>query len=301
MRIVSLLASGTELVCALGAGHALVGRSHECDTPEWVKRLPSCSAPTFDVDGSSGQIDALVRKRLRAGQPLYKVDEALLLRLAPDVLITQTHCEVCAVSPGDLGASILCRKQVAALSAGTLEGIFEGFLQIARAIERSQAGEALVAGLRARLAGIGERTRRLEPLRTVCLEWIEPLFNMGNWGPELVQAAGGKSLLGTPGEHSTATPWERVLAADPEALVVAPCGFGLERALGEMHLLTERPGWRELRAVRSGRVAVADGNRYFNRSGPSVIESAEILAEILHPREFPPRHEGHFWRRYPTA
>lgn len=301
MRVVSLLASGTELVCALGAGEHLVGRSHECDTPDWVRRLPACSAPTFDVSGSSREIDALVRQRLREGKPLYRVDEALLLELAPEVLITQSHCEVCAVSPGDVARAepaSLCRRRVVDMGAGTLEGILEGFLQVARVLERAQAGEALVSGLRSRMASIAERTRRLAPVSIVCLEWIEPVFNMGNWGPELVARAGGQSLLGTTGEHSSATPWERVVEADPEVLLVAPCGFDIERTLGEMHLLAAQPGWRDLRAVRSGRVVVADGNRYFNRSGPSVVESVEILAEILHPQEFPPLKQGPCWRYY---
>jgi len=304
MRVVSLLASGTELVCALGAGDRLVGRSHECDTPEWVKRLPTCSAPTFDITGSSREIDALVRQRLRDGEPLYRVDEALLVELAPDVLITQSHCEVCAVSPKDVARAepeSLCRKQVVDMRAGTLEGILEGFLQVSRVLEVAHAGEALVSGLRSRMAAIADRTRRLDPVSIACLEWIDPVFNMGNWGPELVARAGGRNLLGRTGEHSSATTWEQVIEADPEVLLVAPCGFGIERTLREMNLLAERPGWRNLKAVRSGRVAVADGNRYFNRSGPSVVESIEILAEILHPEEFPPLNQEARWHRYPAS
>jgi iron complex transport system substrate-binding protein len=304
MRVVSLLASGTELVCALGAGDRLVGRSHECDTPEWVKRLPACSAPTFDITGSSREIDALVRQRLQSGEPLYRVDEALLVELAPDVLITQSHCEVCAVSPRDVARAepaSLCRKQVVDMSAGTLEGILEGFLQVSGVLEVADAGEALVSELRSRVTAIADRTRRLDPVTIACLEWIDPVFNMGNWGPELVARAGGRNLLGRTGEHSSATPWERVIEADPEVLLVAPCGFGMERTLREMNLLVEQPGWRNLKAVRSGRVAIADGNRYFNRSGPSVVESIEILAEILHPRQFPPLKRGTCWRYYPAS
>jgi iron complex transport system substrate-binding protein len=302
MRIVSLLASGTELVCALGAGDRLVGRSHECDTPSWVKELPSCSAPTFDISGTSSEIDALVRQRLRAGEPLYHVDEALLLELAPDVLITQSHCEVCAVTPRDVERgqpAALCRQQVVALRAGTLDGVLDGFREVARVLGLLDEGEALVAGQRARLDALSDRVQGLEPVGVACLEWIDPLFNMGNWGPELVARAGGYTQLGTAGQHSAAIPWERLVAADPEVLLVAPCGFGIERTLGEMRFLTERPGWRDLRAVRSGRVFVADGNLYFNRSGPSLVDSVEILAEILHPEQFAPRHRGSAWQTYP--
>jgi iron complex transport system substrate-binding protein len=303
MRIASLLASGTELVCALGAGESLVARSHECDYPEWVRRLPALSRPTFDTSVASRQIDILVRERLRAGKPLYEVDEALLAALAPDVLITQTHCEVCAVTPADLIRATplsLSRRQVVALATGTLHGILEGFVNVADVIERREAGERLVAEIRGRLALIQERVRPLPSPTIVCLEWIDPIFGMGNWGPELVAHSGGTELLGAPGEHSAAAQWEDVLSADPVVLLVAPCGFGIDRTLAEMPTLAAKPGWDDLRAVRAGRVIVADGNRYFNRSGPSVFETVEILAEILHPQEFPPRHENHAWQFYPA-
>src|SRR6185503_11594488 len=175
-RIVSMLASGTELVCKLGLGDRLVGRSHECDHPRWVERLPVVSRPTFDVTGSSGDIDAHVRRRLRSGEPLYQIDETLLERLAPDVIITQTHCEVCAVGPGDLthGAPKLQRKQVVALDAGSLEGILTGFERVADVLGAAGAGRALVADLRARIAALAARTATLPHPTVVCLEWIDP-------------------------------------------------------------------------------------------------------------------------------
>src|SRR4051812_28507878 len=303
-RIVSMLASGTELVCALGLGEKLVGRSHECDYPPWVKRLPEVSHPTFDIEGSSREIDERVRERLRAGAPLYQVEEALLAELAPDVLITQTHCEVCAVSPADFAHKVsakLQREQVVALSTGTLSAILQGFLDVAAVLGKPAEGAALVSSIRARLAALAEKTQALPHPTVVCLEWIEPAFAMGNWGPELVELAGGTNLLGTPGAHSTTTPWAAVQEADPDVLVVAPCGFGLERTLREMHLLAEQPGWRSLRAVQTERVFVADGNLYFNRSGPCMFETPEILAEILHPTQFAPNHQGRVWQRWPKA
>lgn len=303
-RIVSLLASGTELVCALGLGERLVGRSHECDHPSWVTRLPPVSRPTFQITGSSHDIDERVRSRLHAEEPLYEVDEALLAALAPHVVITQTHCEVCAVSPADLAHGArghLVREQVVALRTGSLDGILDGFLDVARVLGRPQEGEELVSRLRARTAELARRTSVLERPSVVCLEWIDPVFAMGNWGPELVEIAGGESLLGSPGEHSTTTSWQAVRDANPDVLVVAPCGFGIERTLREMPLLAAQPGWNDLRAVRAGRVFVADGNLYFNRSGPSVFESAEILAEILHPKIFRPAHEGAAWERWPRV
>jgi iron complex transport system substrate-binding protein len=300
MRVVSLLASGTELVCALGAGDRLVGRSHECDHPAWVRRLPAVSRPTFEVTGTSREIDERVRARLRSGQPLYEVDEAAIMALAPDVLITQTHCEVCAVSPADLAhgrSARLVRKEVVALRAGTLEAILQGFQEVARVLRLEETGGAMIAAIRADLAQLSAATRSLRRPSVVCLEWIDPPFAAGNWCPELVDLAGGSNALGTPGVHSSAIDWAAVRAADPDVLVVAPCGFGVDRAWAEMPALTARPGWADLSAVRAGRVFVADGNLYFNRSGPSVFATPRILAEMLHPDHFAPRHEGTAWRR----
>jgi len=301
VRIVSLLASGTELVCALDAGDRLVGRSHECDSPAWVRALPVLSRPTFDITGSSREIDGLVRQHLQTGQALYEVDQALLAALAPDVLITQTHCEVCAVSPADVErgtAAALCRQQVVALRAGTLAGILDSFMHVARVIGLEENGRRLVDGLLAGLIAVRDKTHQLPHPTVTCLEWIDPVFALGNWGPELVECAGGLNVLGKAGEHSAAIPWEAVREADPDVLVVAPCGFRLQRTLEEIHVLADKPGWRELRAVRSDRVFVADGNLYFNRSGPTMFETPDILAEMLHPQAFPPSHEGQWWRHY---
>jgi iron complex transport system substrate-binding protein len=305
-RIASLLASATELVCALGLGDRLVARSHECDFPEWVKRLPAVSRPTFDIGGSSGAIDARVRERLRAGAPLYEVNDALLASLTPDVIVTQTHCEVCAVSPGDLAhgqPAKLERRQVVALESGTIDGILDGFENVARVLGAADAGRALVAGIRARLAALAERTRALPgPRPTVaCLEWVDPVFAMGNWGPELIALAGGVCALGTAGAHSTTLPWQALRDADPDVIIVAPCGFGLERTLAEMPTLAAQPGWGDLAAVRAGRVYVADGNLYFNRSGPLLFNTPEILAEMLYPAVFPATHNPAVWRRWPVV
>ena len=232
---------------------------------------------------------------------MYEVDEALLLLLAPDVLITQTHCEVCAVSPADLAHLAVAerqREQVVALSTGTLADILQGFLDVARVLGRPAAGAALVAEIRARLGALSDKTRALPRPSLVCLEWIEPAFAMGNWGPELVELAGANNLLGTRGVHSTSTPWAAVRDANPDLLVVAACGFGLERALAEMDWLSAQPGFCDLAAVRAGRVFVADGNLYFNRSGPLLFDTPLILAEMIHPEHFAPAHEGRIWRRF---
>jgi iron complex transport system substrate-binding protein len=298
MRIASFLASGTELVCALGAGDQLVGRSHECDRPAWVKDLPVLSRPTFATEVGSGEIDRQVRAKLQAGAPLYQIDEAALTALAPDVVITQTHCEVCAVD-ASAGCAVLNRRPVIALRTGTVDGILEGFKEVAMVLGLEEAGQALIDAKQAHIARWQEATASLPRVPVVVVEWVEPTFVLANWGPELVNHAGGEPLLARHGAHSASLPWEQVRIADPEVIVVAPCGFSLERTLDEMPILRQRSGWSSMKAVRAGRVYAADGNIYFNRSGPSLFETIDILAELLHPDRFPPLHEGIAWKRWP--
>ncbi len=294
MRIVSLLASGTEIVCALGAGNSLVGRSHECDHPSWVKALPCCSHPAFDVSISSGAIDAEVRRRIRAHEPLYMIHDDLIRQLAPDLVIAQEHCEVCAVTPGNVEQTCPAIRLLA-LKAGSLEGIFQDIVAVATALEMPNEGEALVLQQRRRLENVSARTSGKRRPSVVMLEWTDPLFAMGNWGPELVEIANGDLLLGAKGEYSRAIPADQLRAADPEYLIVAPCGFGLERALREKAVLQALPWWNELRAVKAGQVAFADGNLFFNRSGMSISQTAEIIAEILHGVTFGQPTKGVHW------
>ena len=297
MRIVSLLSSSTEIVCALGAGDSLVGRSHECDNPPWVRSLPPCSEPAFDISVSSHEIDAEVNRRVRAGEPLYRLNTELIASLAPDLIIAQEHCEVCAVTPADVersGCSVLPAR-VLALSASSIDGIFASVMQVAQAIGREEQGRLVVCREQQRLANVGARTAGLPTPSVVMLEWTEPIFAMGNWAPELLEIANGKPLLGNKGLHSFAIPFEQVIAADPEFLIVAPCGFNLERALEDQLVLEAYPGWSKMQAVRNGRVAFADGNLFFNRSGMTISRTAEIIAEILHGVTFEVPAEGTHW------
>jgi iron complex transport system substrate-binding protein len=298
VRVVSLLAGATEMVCALGAGETLVGRSHECDNPSWVQQLPSCSYPAFDISVSSGEIDAEVRRRLHAGEPLYHIDMDLIRRLQPDLVITQSHCDVCAVTPADLkrDACALSARQLS-LSAATIEEIFRGIAQVAEALGVPERAPAVIERERQRLESVRQRTAHLRRPTAVLLEWTDPFFAMGNWGPELIEIANGEPLLGHPGQFSTAIPAEQLRDADPEYLIVAPCGFNLERAEREQAVLERLPWWRDLRAVRNGNVSFADGNLFFNRSGMTIAQSAEILAEILHGVSFAAPAENLFWRR----
>lgn len=298
MRVVSLLASATEIVCALGAGEMLVGRSHECDNPEWVRSLPACSEPTFDVSVSSRDIDAEVRRRIRANEPLYRIDTDLIRRLASDLLIAQQHCEVCAITPADVsreGCDQLA-KRVLALNAGSVREIFESMRQVGDAIDRPNEAADLVRCEQKRLESVRERVAGRRRPTVVMLEWTDPIFAMANWGPELVDIANGELLLGQPDQHSSAIPDEWVAAADPEVLIVAPCGFTLERAERELPVLQAYPWWSSLQAVKAGKVAFADGNLFFNRSGTTVVRTAEIIAEMLHGVISGERTEVAHWR-----
>jgi iron complex transport system substrate-binding protein len=305
VRVISLLASATEIVCALGAGEMLVGRSHECDNPDRVKKLPACSSPAFDVSVSSGDIDKEVRRRLHSGEPLYHVHGDLIRELNPDLLITQSHCEVCAVTPSDVQRDVAQKDRPVprqlALSASSLNDIFQSIRRIAKALGLEEKGDALVERERDRMDAMRDKVAKFSRPSVVMLEWCDPLFAMGNWGPELVEIANGQLLLGKSGEYSAAIPAEQLRDADPEYLIVAPCGFALERSLREQAVLEQYPWWPNLRAVRNGNLVFADGNLFFNRSGMTVFPTAEIIAEILHGFSFGRAQEGVSWRRTEPA
>jgi iron complex transport system substrate-binding protein len=302
-RVVTLIASATEIVCALGAEAMLVGRSHECDHPPTVKHLPQVSRPSFPTAGGSKAVDLAVRERLAKALSIYEVDAALLRELRPDVVVTQTQCAVCAVTPDDVERAV-CQLtghdvHIVACEPNRLGDVWEDIRRVALALGIPAAGDRLVDALRRRMLAIGTRAaalRRPRPTLAV-IEWIEPLMTAGNWMPELVEVAGGTVLFGTAGEHSPLLTWDQLAAADPDVVLVSPCGFDIARTRAEWPLLEARPAWRALRAVREGRVAVADGNAYFHRPGPRLAESAEILSEILHPGAFDFGHRGQGWLR----
>ena len=301
-RIVSLIASATEIVCALGFEPQLVGRSHECDYPPSVKRLPQLTSPKFNVEGTSYEIDQRVKAIVQESLSVYRVDAAALERLRPTHIITQTQCEVCAVSLKDVEAAVCdivsTRPRIVSLEPNALDDVWRDIRRVAVALNAAERGDALIADLQQRTGVIRDRARSMANRPTVaCVEWIEPLMAAGNWMPELVEMAGGVNLFGESGKHSPWMTWDELVAKDPEVLFVSPCGFDVPRTLAEMHWLRERAEWRQLRAVQSGRVFLADGNQYFHRPGPRLAESLEILAEMLHPNEFHFGHEGAGWIR----
>ena len=304
MRVVSLIASSTEIVCALGAGDELVGRSHECDFPAWVKQLPSVTAPKFALDGSSYEIDQRVKAIVQEGLSVYRVDAARLDALRPDVIVTQAQCEVCAVSTRDVEAAV-CQMvhstiaggpRIVSLEPNGLDDIWRDIAKVADALGRPERGRALVGELQARIDAVATQAAAAPSRPTVaCIEWVEPLMAAGNWMPTLVELAGGINLFGQAGRHSPWMTFDELAARDPDVIVILPCGYDVARARQDLPYLEARPGWAELAAVRAGRVFVADGNQYFNRPGPRVVESLEILAELLHPDRFLPRHAAAYW------
>ena len=302
-RIVSLISSATEIIHALGMGDSMVGRSHECDFPDSVLSLPVCTSPKFAISGNSQEIDKLVKETLQTALSVYEVDEELLEQLKPSLVVTQSQCDVCAVSLRDVEAALSrrlsCQPQIVALQPNALADIWHDIRSVAFALDIEARGEQLVEKLNDRLTAIAARALASPQRPTVaCLEWIEPLMAAGNWVPELVEMAGATNLFGIAGKHSPWLAWNDVCSRDPDCVVVMPCGFDLNRTKSEMCWLAERPDWKSLRAVKNSQVYLTDGNQYFNRPGPRVVETLQTLAEILHPELFPPDLEGTAWKKF---
>jgi iron complex transport system substrate-binding protein len=300
MRVASMLASATEIVAALGFRDALIARSHECDFPADVDALPCCTEPKIDLRGTSREIDDRVKAVVQEGLSVYRVDGDKLKALRPDVIVTQSQCEVCAVSENDLRAAVCdwldATPKIVTLKPDALADIWTDFQNVADALGAPARGQALIASIQDRMAKVAIAAAALpDRPRVACIEWIDPLMAGGNWMPELVAMAGGENLFGIAGKHSPWMTWDALRQADPDVIVVMPCGFDIDRTRREMPALTSRADWRQLRAVRAGRVYLTDGNQYFNRPGPRIADSLEILAEVLHPQRFDFGHQGRGW------
>jgi iron complex transport system substrate-binding protein len=297
-------------------GQFLVGRSHECDYPAEVQRLPVLTRPRIRVDGSSRDIDEQVRTLWQRGEPVYWIDEVLLRELRPTVILTQDHCEVCAVSLADVERAVAawCRTsqsadgghppeegegvpRIVALKPHALADVWQGILTIGQALGVAERAEQLVASLQHRLTLLAEHVPAHQPPpRVLCLEWLDPVMSAGNWMPELVRWAGGVPVLDQPGQPSRYLQWEEVLRADPDVIVITCCGWDVARTQSEVASLERMPGWWDLNAVRTHRVYIADGTHYFNRPGPRLVESAYLLAEMLHSPGVSQAHRGTAWQ-----
>ncbi len=304
MRIVSLLPAATEWIAAFGAAGDLVGRSHECDHPPAVADRPVLTRATYAADGDSAAIDEAVRAKVQAGLSLYEVDVERLRTLAPDLIVTQAQCDVCAVSlreleallARDLGFAEGAAPEVLSMEPQTYKAVLDAALRLGRAAGRMDAAMRVVGAGERRLHRLRDRlglARDTDPagLPTVaCIEWMEPLMLAGHWLPDLCAHAGLRALGPAPGDRSPTVTWDAIRAADPDVLAVMPCGFTLDQTRRDLGYLTARPGWADLAAVRAGRVALLDGNAYFNRPGPRLVRAAELLAHAAHdlPLDPPP-------------
>jgi len=288
VRIVSLVPAATEIACALGAADELVAVTHDCDHPPEVRDLPRITRSTIAPGSDSAQIDAQVRSAAAAGESTFHLDQAALQAARADVLLGQTLCAVCAVTLDQIPATVDGGPAVVPLHGESIEGILADIGRVAVALGRPAAGAALVAELRSRLDRVARAVAGRPRRSVVCLEWLAPLFNGGHWVPEQVAWAGGVDLLGAPGARSREVGWPELLAAQPEFILVMPCGFDAARAVREAEALAERPEWRSLQAVTTGHAHALDGNAYFSRPGPRVVDGVELLASLLHPGSVPP-------------
>jgi iron complex transport system substrate-binding protein len=291
MRIVTLLPSATEIVCSLGLGDDLVGVTHECDYPPSVRDLPKVTRTLIPHDATSAQIDTLVRDRLQTQRALYSLDLPMLESLRPDLMVTQALCDVCAVAEEEVRAAACAlpgRPRVVNLEPTALADVFENVRQVAAAAGVGLRGEDVVRTLQARVDAVAARTEGIRDRpRVILLEWIDPPFCCGHWSSELVRLAGGLEGIGRDGQPSRRIPWEEVISWQPEVLLIACCGFGVERTSQDVPILSGYPGWQELPCVRTGRVYLVDGSAYFSRPGPRLVDSLEILAHALHPDVHP--------------
>ena len=297
MRIVSLLPSATEIVFALGRGDELVGVTHECDFPEEARTRPALTSSLFPAELDAAGIDRHVRSRLHSGSSLYGLDDAKLAALEPDLIVTQELCAVCAVSYEivDRAAKRLRRSkslgqaQIVSLEPSSLEDVFATIAFLGDLVGEQEGATALLASLRARVAALHERTAARPPTRTLVLEWTEPPMSAGHWTPGLVELAGGEPVLGNPGANSRTLQWDEIAASDPEVVIVAPCGFNLDRADHELAALppSSWATFASLRATREDRAYVMDGNAYVNRPGPRLVDTAELFAAAVAGEESP--------------
>lgn len=295
MRIVSLLPSTTEIVAALGKKDQLVGRSHECNYPDRINDLPACTEPKFNPDGSSYEIDQQVKALLQEGLSVYRVDAEKMKTLNPDIILTQDHCEVCAASFDEVQEAVQSTLdsdvEVISVSPTDLSSWVQSIRTIAEAIDAEEAAEDLTGRMKSELQTLQQKTIELTPPKVLSIEWMDPLMTAGNWIPELVQVAGGIPVGAEAGDHSPEISWNTVQRLNPDIITIIPCGCSIDETLSEISALTSRNGWSQLRAVQNKQVYIADGDNYFNRPGPRLVDSARILAEIIHPSLF--REEEH--------
>lgn len=290
MKIVSLLPSATEIVCALGLEENLAAITHECDFPAQITHLPAITASRISHDTmTSKEIDHAVRTHLDGHGSIYDLDTALLAEINPDLILTQELCDVCAVSYKQVEKAArmyVADSTVVSLEPNTIEGVFETIITVGGLTGASEKAAEVIAGLRARLDSVRSRTIDVDRPKIFMLEWLEPPFAPGHWVPEQVEIAGGTSLLGKAGEKSVTTTYERIFESQPEIMVLVPCGYYTGDTFRQLENTEFPANWHEIPAVRKGEVWALDATSYFSRPGPRVVDGVEILAKIFHPAIF---------------
>jgi len=291
MKIVSTLPTATEIVFRLGLGNSLVGVSHECNYPEAALLKPRVSETDFDyTNAKSFEIDTYVENKMHNHKSLYKLDEPLITKLSPDVLITQQLCDVCSITPNDIQRvikNLAVKPELISLNPKNLDDICEEILTVGEILGKKTKAQNLVLKLKKKMKDIKNKTNKLKPKKVFCVEWLSPLFASGHWVPEMVELAGGIEVLGRTEKPSRKISWDKVIDSNPDILILMPCGFTFDKTLSEGSSLTSLPFWEKLTAVKNNQVWVVDGPSYFNQSGPRVIENGiEILAKIIHPDKF---------------
>ncbi len=303
LRIVSLLPSATEIVAALGLVDAIVGRSHECDYPADIQNRPICTEARLDSEQPSAQIDADVVELARKALSIYNIKTDVLEQLQPTHIVTQDQCDVCAVNFAEVEKAVaqLTKSQpkVISLQPNVLSDVWADIERVAAAL--GVESQPVLIGLQDRIKACRQKTQGLPENsrpKVAGIEWTDPLMATGNWIPELIKLAGGQPVFGVEGKHSPYLKWDALVEADPEVIIVMPCGFDLNRTRQETQQMAQHPQWQSLQAVKNSKVYLTDGNSYFNRPGPRLVDSLEILAEILHPERFEFGYQETGWERF---
>ncbi len=285
MRIISLISSATEIVSSLQCIDNLVGISHECDYPVSIKGLPVCSEPRFDINGKSIEIDQDIKSLLQEALSVYKVKEDAIRKLKPNLIITQSQCEVCAVNIKDvrsaLEQTIGINPEIISLSPACLEDVWNDILELGIALKKENIAKEMIENIKNDISIISKKNKDKDPISLGCIEWIEPLMFAGNWVPEIIKIAGGKSLFGVAGQHSNWSKYEELYQHDPDKIIFMPCGYDINKTEVELSNLIHDVRWKNLKAVKTDEVYLTDGNQYFNRPGPRLLDSIKIMDDII--------------------
>ena len=300
MRIISLISSATEIVNSLQCTDSLVGISHECDHPDSIKKLPVCSEPRFDINGKSIEIEPSIKSLLQEALSIYRVTEDAMRSLSPDIIITQSQCDVCAVNIKDVRIAIEqvigISPEIISLSPTCLEDVWNDILNIGIVLEKESIAEKVVKNIKNDISTISKNNKDKDLVSVGCIEWTEPLMFAGNWVPEIVQIVGGKSLFGVAGEHSNWSKYEELYQHDPDKIIFMPCGYDMNKTKVELSNLTHDTRWKSLKAVKTNEVYLTDGNQYFNRPGPRLLDSIKIMDDIINNTNVY-NFKNHGWRK----